>query len=1137
MRVRPFLSSELASGGRRVVSFKDDKLVIVNPSAFDADPDAIAAAAALVHVKEWAHVFRFDHCLWSYDSADPEDDYCDQGGVHSAVGKEIVDSVLSGVSATCFAYGHTASGKSYSLLGRHPGLPLDSALAEATGLAARVFLDILHAAAADGDTKATLSILEVHNEKINDLLAAAGAGRDLRMREHPDSGPYVEGLTKLPVSGAQDLLEALSLGQAARCVAPNHANSASSRSHAVLTLELSSSSCLYGGAAKGPATPSRGTAAAKRGERAFVRCHIVDLAGSEKDVESREHPASSSQGDRTEIKLIRRSLSTLGYILKALGKGALPKALPYRDSALTWLLRDALSGRHLTSVLATISPSSTSYDESLSTLKYAERLCLVGARSFQLGELQLPLAGPSAGDLGRIFQGVGAHKPGSAARLLLQKAIADPQQRLARALGQPAKAPRTPSHAPLQSSAYPAAHTPSRESALGEREPHPSSSRRAGSISSVDDLLIDMADEMRVQLAEAVAELDSTRQERDALFQELQLSKETSQSARKLPLGLAPDRNHDRELQALRELMLQKEETMDYILRDLAEEQKARNQLKASLQTQASEYGSRVELLQKQLDMSTSEVELLKQSEVHALTERSLVMEQLERVRAAALVEKNALRVELERLQAESAKDKVRLEAACGQLEQELRGTRAEHAAEVQALTQGREEEARRVQQELAELADAVAALRTELERSEVECEEMTLANTNYAKESGAAKLYIANLSINLKESYDQFEVLKGQYSLVCDDRDALTAICGQQEQALRVQGQQAETSLRMLQQRSAALLRAGGGGVSVEEVTRMQGSMEELLLREGCHLESEGLDAKRLASMVAALRERLQPQQAEAERPPKQGRAEVDGGALVQLRQQAQASESRAAYWEHVAKQLGRRGDGAAAEQPAGSAPAAPALLAELETARKEVESARAAQRAAEEATRQEVQSLWRAVQELNELDSIKEQAVSSIVADRDRLVAERAELTSAARAMAAENDRLRDELDSIDRNLLEAVKGALPAPEPEPLLNPHPNLSSESQRFSTHRSAPPAPRRSEHVFSELSQPQTQLALRTGYAGYSGSPSAESQLEQEIESQVRQLSSFLDKDRGRATASTEKQRLRRRGARGTPFR
>ena len=107
VRVRPFTKTETDTGSRRVVSYSGNRLIIVNPTAFDADPDAVATAAAAVQCKEWAQVFKFNNILWSHEVNEDEELYVSQEGVHRVVGSEIVENVLNGVSCCCFAYGHT----------------------------------------------------------------------------------------------------------------------------------------------------------------------------------------------------------------------------------------------------------------------------------------------------------------------------------------------------------------------------------------------------------------------------------------------------------------------------------------------------------------------------------------------------------------------------------------------------------------------------------------------------------------------------------------------------------------------------------------------------------------------------------------------------------------------------------------------------------------------------------------------------------------------------------------------------------------------------------------------------------------------------------------------------------------------
>ena len=117
MRIRPFIPSETQGKARRIVSCLDNKLVIVNPTSFDADPDAVLAAAVAVQGEDWARAFVFNHCLWSFDSpltgdqqqqqsaSYLEQEYISQEGVHRVIGLELVENVLNGVSSSCFAYG------------------------------------------------------------------------------------------------------------------------------------------------------------------------------------------------------------------------------------------------------------------------------------------------------------------------------------------------------------------------------------------------------------------------------------------------------------------------------------------------------------------------------------------------------------------------------------------------------------------------------------------------------------------------------------------------------------------------------------------------------------------------------------------------------------------------------------------------------------------------------------------------------------------------------------------------------------------------------------------------------------------------------------------------------------------------
>ena len=487
VRVRPFLADESDIGDRRTLSKLGDNLVIVNPSAFEADPDAIAAAALALDNKNWAHVFEFDHCLWSYNPETKLERFYDQEEVHITVGHEIVDSVLQGVSASCFAYGHTSTGKTYSLFGNVQTAQeakndkynymklLTDAITPELGLIPRVFCDIVSAMQdRDGDdTKMYFSFVEIYNEKIRDLLSDGAVnntdsrdfsqnhfasitstpssyyktqqitpqqsqhqtqhqgGDSLKVREHPIFGPYIEGLQKVEVFTPEEVLRLIARGLSNRSSSKSHWNAHSSRSHAIVTLELSPSKIdqsihIFSPPTKVlipqvhkhiniPNTPYSNpyhsihkksvSSELQQDHSSLVRVQMVDLAGSERDPYGKEDDGNSqismhnnhsgigsaswadgvgtNEKERKELKFIRKSLTTLGFIIKSLARGASPKTMPYRDTILTYLMKDALNGINHTTMLATISPASSCYDETLCTLRYAEHLCLLKRTSQQ----------------------------------------------------------------------------------------------------------------------------------------------------------------------------------------------------------------------------------------------------------------------------------------------------------------------------------------------------------------------------------------------------------------------------------------------------------------------------------------------------------------------------------------------------------------------------------------------------------------------------------------------------------------------------------------------------------------------------------------------------------------------------------
>ncbi|XP_034018775.1 kinesin-like protein KIF13B isoform X2 [Thalassophryne amazonica] len=295
-------------------------------------------------------VFAYDYCFWSMDNSQT-DKFAGQDVVFQCLGESLLDNAFMGYNACIFAYGQTGSGKSYTMMGseEQPGL--------IPRLCSSLFTRIVQEAREGESFTVEVSYMEIYNEKVRDLLDPKGSRQALRVREHSVFGPYVDGLSQLAVASYKDIESLMSEGNKSRTVAATNMNEESSRSHAVFNVILTHTlTDLQSGTS---------------GEK-VSKLSLVDLAGSERAAKT------GTAGERLkEGSNINKSLSTLGLVISALAdQGAgrnKSKFVPYRDSVLTWLLKDSLGGNSRTAMVATISPAADSYDETLSTLRYADR--------------------------------------------------------------------------------------------------------------------------------------------------------------------------------------------------------------------------------------------------------------------------------------------------------------------------------------------------------------------------------------------------------------------------------------------------------------------------------------------------------------------------------------------------------------------------------------------------------------------------------------------------------------------------------------------------------------------------------------------------------------------------------------------
>ncbi|XP_072560639.1 kinesin-like protein KIF1A isoform X15 [Paramormyrops kingsleyae] len=342
VRVRPFNSREIGRESKCIIQMTGNTTTILNPK----------------QPKE-AKSFNFDFSYWSHTS--PEDiNYASQQQVYRDIGEEMLLHAFEGYNVCIFAYGQTGAGKSYTMMGKQePGqqgiIPL---------LCEDLFTKINDS---NNDNSMSYSVevsyMEIYCERVRDLLNPKNKG-NLRVREHPLMGPYVEDLSKLAVTSYNDIQDLMDSGNKARTVAATNMNETSSRSHAVFNIIF---------------TQRRHDAETDNTSEKVSKISLVDLAGSER--------ADSTGAKGTRLKEganINKSLTTLGKVISALAevdsgpnknkkKKKVESFIPYRDSVLTWLLRENLGGNSRTAMVAALSPADINYDETLSTLRYADR--------------------------------------------------------------------------------------------------------------------------------------------------------------------------------------------------------------------------------------------------------------------------------------------------------------------------------------------------------------------------------------------------------------------------------------------------------------------------------------------------------------------------------------------------------------------------------------------------------------------------------------------------------------------------------------------------------------------------------------------------------------------------------------------
>ncbi|RKP15245.1 P-loop containing nucleoside triphosphate hydrolase protein [Piptocephalis cylindrospora] len=331
------------SGLRKTVEVLGDRVLVFDPPEPASISGGVQGAAKYSSA---GRIKKHKDIRYGFDRVLDEDSTQEQ--VFEGTTKGLISGVLNGFNATVFAYGATGCGKTHTISGtpEDPGVIF---------LTMRELYARIDASRSDDIVEVSLSFLEVYNEAIRDLLVGEGTrapGPGLALREDVKRGVTVAGLSQHFPQNAEEVMRMLVVGNRNRTMSPTEANAVSSRSHAVLQVNVR----------------RRARTASIHQDWSVATMSIIDLAGSERAA------ATQNRGERRrEGANINRSLLALGNCINALCDQTRQGHIPYRDSKLTRLLKHSLGGNCKTVMIVCVSPAPIHYEETLNTLKYANR--------------------------------------------------------------------------------------------------------------------------------------------------------------------------------------------------------------------------------------------------------------------------------------------------------------------------------------------------------------------------------------------------------------------------------------------------------------------------------------------------------------------------------------------------------------------------------------------------------------------------------------------------------------------------------------------------------------------------------------------------------------------------------------------
>ncbi|XP_046652792.1 chromosome-associated kinesin KIF4-like [Daphnia pulicaria] len=321
VRIRPLVPKEITEGSQHFISKVSNQ--------------------PQVTVKGSSEAFTYDYVFGPDES---------QSQVYDTAVTKIVGKIFKGYNVTILAYGQTGSGKTFSMGTADTASASSATLSQSSGIIQRAVKDLFRKMNEDGNLsfEINVSFLELYMEKVYDLLSKT-RNEEVEIREDPKIGIRINGLNETAVTTWEETLKCLENGSLNRRTGATAMNHQSSRSHAIFTLTINQINKESSSTIK------------------TSKFHLVDLAGSERA--SKTHAVGERFAEGVNIN---KGLLSLGNVISALCENN-PRHIPYRDSKLTRLLQDSLGGNSHTLMIACVSPADSNYEETLSTLRYADR--------------------------------------------------------------------------------------------------------------------------------------------------------------------------------------------------------------------------------------------------------------------------------------------------------------------------------------------------------------------------------------------------------------------------------------------------------------------------------------------------------------------------------------------------------------------------------------------------------------------------------------------------------------------------------------------------------------------------------------------------------------------------------------------